>query len=155
MVDYCTILQHIYKQGNLTGLVTSCIATVFSNTLMKVTQGMIQVTGGRERWYKQLLDDAGNWNESARSHSVENSLWKRLGTCLRQTTERVHVCLWVCMCTHTHTHTHTHTNIYIIHKCNRGPRVKMPTTQAQYGRIPNDEQCDCKRSFLGNMLVGC
>jgi hypothetical protein len=51
--------------------------------------GWIEVTERRGRRRKQLLDDLKerevleNERGSNRSHIVENSLWKRLGTCCK------------------------------------------------------------------------
>jgi hypothetical protein len=57
-------------------------------------EGRIEMTGRRGRRRKQLLDDLKGKEKileiergSTRSHTVENSLWKRLQTVVRQTTE--------------------------------------------------------------------
>jgi hypothetical protein len=71
-----------YKEGRLTGLVTSCVGTAFLNTCLK-------------EWYKRRKYEEEDVNScwmtlrkrellergSPRSHCVENSLWKRLWTC--------------------------------------------------------------------------
>jgi hypothetical protein len=53
-------------------------------------EGRIEMTGRRGRRRKQLLDDLKETKSileiergSTRSHPVENSLWKRLRTCLK------------------------------------------------------------------------
>ena len=51
------------------------------------TEGRIEVTGRRGKRRKELLDelkgDIRYWKQrgSTRSHSLENSFWKRLWTC--------------------------------------------------------------------------
>jgi hypothetical protein len=44
-------------------------------------EGKIEVTGRRGKRHKQLLYDLKKKRGSTRSHSVENSLWKRIWTC--------------------------------------------------------------------------
>jgi hypothetical protein len=47
------------KVGSLTGLVTSCVGTVFSNTLLKERYWeKVLWNGGRGRIQKRLLNDA-------------------------------------------------------------------------------------------------
>jgi hypothetical protein len=53
------------------------------NCLLKhVTEGRIEVTGGRGRRHKQLLDNLKEMKIlETESQSLENSVWKRLRTC--------------------------------------------------------------------------
>jgi hypothetical protein len=67
---------------------------LLKHVIEREIEGRIEVTERRGRRYKKLLDEfKGNDRmleieiRSSRLHSVENSLWKRLRTCLRQTTQ--------------------------------------------------------------------
>ena len=74
------------ERNNLSHLPQDCL---LKHTIEGKIEGTLEVMGGRERRCKQLLDDQEKdrilerVTGSTRLHSIENSLRKRLWTCLK------------------------------------------------------------------------
>jgi len=64
-------------------LITACVGTAFQNTLLKESQkGWIDEEEVGNYWMTlRKGQDTGTWNRSTRTHSMDNSLWKRLWAC--------------------------------------------------------------------------
>jgi hypothetical protein len=67
-----------YKEGRLTGLVTSCIQTAFCNMSLKERHGRIEATRRQETRHKQLLDNlkdnTGHWK--LKEEALDSTLWR-------------------------------------------------------------------------------